>query len=207
MRPPNGDMDARTKAVIKGMGLIPVIWNADTVDTAFNNQGTFGTITENARSWTNQVFPDGILSLQHDLFDYTSRAVPSVLDVARTANKYQIVPLSTCLNKQNVGPVYATSGSYYNAVVGSVVLTPLEPIVDDSIDPEPVVVNPPNPGPIEVPTPVDPSLNDVVTSTRVLKPTDPVSVKKPLKSSAAGLDYLKTIVVTVVSISVILSYF
>ena len=120
-------MDTRTKAVIKAMGLVPVIWNAESSDTMFNSEETYGNITINARQWTNGNYPDGILSLQHDLFLYTARAIPEVLDVARAANKYQIVPLSECLNKQNVGPVYATSGNYYDAVLGTGVLKPTDP--------------------------------------------------------------------------------
>ena len=69
-RPPFGDYDDRVRAVLKSMGLIPVLWNYDTFD--YEYAGTDAQKQKVLNSVTNQVnqfknMNHGVISLSHDI--------------------------------------------------------------------------------------------------------------------------------------------
>ena len=117
IRPPFGDMDARTKAVFNTLGLTSIIWNADSKDAGLA-KGKIPTVTAQATQWSKEVNPDGILSLEHDLFEFSAQAIGPVLEVVKKST-YKPVPISVCAANENIGPVYLTSGKFYDLVVST----------------------------------------------------------------------------------------
>jgi peptidoglycan/xylan/chitin deacetylase (PgdA/CDA1 family) len=90
-RLPYGDIDDRVRAVVKALDLIPVMWNYDTADAGLA-QANIPTVVSKAKQWLTQPTPNGIMSLEHDLFQYSSLAAQSVVDVAK-ASKYTLVKM------------------------------------------------------------------------------------------------------------------
>jgi Polysaccharide deacetylase len=117
-RPPYGDIDARILAIAKAMDIVPILWERDTLDYTMNDGGrTAQTVLSDVDSWISQSNPNGIISLQHDLFELTAGIAPQVHDRVRNA-RYNTVKISECVSKQNPGVPYATSGKLYQIVTG-----------------------------------------------------------------------------------------
>ncbi|KAJ3159030.1 chitin deacetylase, partial [Irineochytrium annulatum] len=89
-RPPYGDIDARSRAVLKAMGLEVVVWNKDTSDWELSSypKKVRGGITPNVvenkvASWIKSPPKNqGIVSLEHDLWQYSASTGLKVVQVS-----------------------------------------------------------------------------------------------------------------------------
>ncbi|KAJ3075672.1 chitin deacetylase [Podochytrium sp. JEL0797] len=122
-RPPLGDIDERTRAVIKSVGLKIVIWNQDSADWYFSTippQKNFTEDQEIARfnSWianppsglgplnasstaitpigTNSSETPGIISIQHDLFPRSANMTSPTMELVLQAG-YNVMPVASCI--------------------------------------------------------------------------------------------------------------
>ncbi|KAF5316111.1 hypothetical protein D9619_006391 [Psilocybe cf. subviscida] len=109
MRPPQGDIDDRVRAISLAMGLTPIMWTSTPDGGKFDSNdwrvaggiltgtqafGIFQTLLSNAST-----FPTGFVTLQHDLFEITvDIAVGYTLDTAvKHTPKFNITPIGECL--------------------------------------------------------------------------------------------------------------
>jgi peptidoglycan-N-acetylglucosamine deacetylase len=76
MRPPFGARDARTDRVVKRLGMVPVMWDVDTRDSAGAGAGE---IAANADAGMRP----GAIILMHDTYDRSIAALPRVLQAAK----------------------------------------------------------------------------------------------------------------------------
>ncbi|KJA28096.1 carbohydrate esterase family 4 protein [Hypholoma sublateritium FD-334 SS-4] len=110
MRPPQGDIDDRVRAISMAMGMIPIIWTSTPDGGKFDSNDwrvagglltgvqavdTFKTILSNGTA-----LDTGFISLQHDLFEITvDIAVGYTIDLALTHEpKFNLQSIGECLN-------------------------------------------------------------------------------------------------------------
>ncbi|KAI9347241.1 hypothetical protein BDR26DRAFT_854801 [Obelidium mucronatum] len=116
-RPPGGDIDDRTRAVIQSVGLKTVIWNQDSNDWFFSTEPPQQNYTEQQelqkfKTWTtskkkkpsnleNQQQqqpqkPPGIISIQHDLFARSVKLAAPTLELVMKAG-FKVMPVGQCI--------------------------------------------------------------------------------------------------------------
>lgn len=121
MRPTFGSSDARTIAIFRALGLIPVQWTRSSGDTMYNSEASYRNITWHVKNWINSSNPEGIISLHHSSFyRWSEKALPSVVEAVKNST-YKAVKMSECLNKQGVGGPYLTSGLFYSFVTSPII--------------------------------------------------------------------------------------
>lgn len=76
MRPPFGARDARTDRVVKRMGMVPVMWDVDTRDSA-------GAGSDEIAANADAGMRPGAIVLMHDTYDRSLAALPRVLQAAK----------------------------------------------------------------------------------------------------------------------------
>lgn len=120
MRPSFGDMDARVNAIFTALDMVPILWTRDTLDYQLNPPAsiTEATITSSVASWLSSGNPNGVISLHHDRFALPVAITPAIINTILANNKYKAVLTSKCIDKQNRGAPYATSGKLYQLVTG-----------------------------------------------------------------------------------------
>jgi len=111
-RPPYGDIDDRVRAIAAQMGLTPIIWSSVTANNTRINFDTTdwnipgGTATgESSLTKFEQILndyvpllPNGLIVLQHDLYQQTvDLAVGYVLPMAIASGKFQLKSIINCL--------------------------------------------------------------------------------------------------------------
>ncbi|KAJ3411617.1 chitin deacetylase [Chytridiales sp. JEL 0842] len=113
MRPSYGDIDDRVRAVLKAMGLNVIIWNYDSNDWRLNSYPggdtagvTPDTVRQQCYAWGSNPSSQGILSLQHDAFQWSAYAAPGCMDAARD-KRFNVVTVSNCVG----GPPPYSDGS------------------------------------------------------------------------------------------------
>jgi peptidoglycan/xylan/chitin deacetylase (PgdA/CDA1 family) len=79
MRPPYGDYDPRVNRVVHGMGMVAVLWDVDSRDSAGAGSAE---IAANA----DQGLRPGAIVLMHETYDRSLAALPQVLAAARKKN-------------------------------------------------------------------------------------------------------------------------
>ncbi|KAJ3329379.1 chitin deacetylase, partial [Blyttiomyces sp. JEL0837] len=96
-RPPYGSIDERVVAVLNAMGLT-VIWiNHDSADWSYQqDESSVGPAVDNISKWLNGATPGGILSLEHDLYQYEVEIGQKVSDLIKQSNR-KPVTIETCL--------------------------------------------------------------------------------------------------------------
>ncbi|KAJ3278213.1 chitin deacetylase, partial [Rhizoclosmatium sp. JEL0117] len=112
-RPPVGDIDERTRAVIQSVGLKIVVWNQDSSDWFFSTippQNNFTEAQEIAKFKFWIAHPseagtmqegntNGFISLQHDLFNRSANmAIPTLQLVLKAG--YHVMPVGHCIGDQ-----------------------------------------------------------------------------------------------------------
>ncbi|KAJ3196392.1 chitin deacetylase [Irineochytrium annulatum] len=123
-RPPYGDIDARSYAVLKALGLEVIIWDHDTQDWELSNypSSILGGITpstvQNAVSSWVQKAPGNILSLEHDLWQYSAAQGPYAIGKAVAAG-YRVVTVEECVE----GPSAYLSGLSANETAATLATT------------------------------------------------------------------------------------
>lgn len=110
MRPPFGDIDNRVRGVLNALGLPAIIWNVDPSDAGLLQQNVGG-VVETAKKWITQSNPNGVIPIEHDLYQYSAMAAQMVIDLV-TQSAYEMVKMSQCLSNQNKGGPYITSGVF-----------------------------------------------------------------------------------------------
>jgi peptidoglycan/xylan/chitin deacetylase (PgdA/CDA1 family) len=95
MRPPYGDINSNLDKFLRRMGYRAMIWNLDTMDWQ-DAQSNPNLVVSNFKTNFNNLMPSGILSLQHDLFQYTADIVPSILSFIQTKS-YEFVSVERCV--------------------------------------------------------------------------------------------------------------
>jgi peptidoglycan/xylan/chitin deacetylase (PgdA/CDA1 family) len=76
MRPPFGSRDARTDRAVTRLGMVPVLWDVDTRDSAGAGSDQ---IAANAEAGMRP----GAIILMHDTYDRTLAALPRILAAAK----------------------------------------------------------------------------------------------------------------------------
>ena len=76
MRPPFGARDARTDRVVRRMGMVPIMWDVDTRDSA-------GAGTDEIAANADEGMRPGSIILMHDTYDRSLAALPRILESAR----------------------------------------------------------------------------------------------------------------------------
>ncbi|KAI8619310.1 hypothetical protein BC830DRAFT_1055265, partial [Chytriomyces sp. MP71] len=104
-RPPGGDIDARSRAILHAIGLEVVIWNKDSGDWMLVDSETeqqhginASTVSQEFASWIKTP-PDngnGIISLEHDFWKDSEAAAPACLEFVLKAG-YHVQPVGDCL--------------------------------------------------------------------------------------------------------------
>ncbi|CAG8455202.1 13373_t:CDS:1 [Ambispora gerdemannii] len=105
MRPPQGDVDNRVRAVMKALGYIVVLWDYDTGDflAAPGNKFDPNWIINNVTQWVKTP-PNGVdhghCSLEHDIHTISVNVIPTVLPMIQNAG-FKPQPISTCFGDKN----------------------------------------------------------------------------------------------------------
>jgi peptidoglycan/xylan/chitin deacetylase (PgdA/CDA1 family) len=76
MRPPYGARDARTDKMAARLGMVPVLWDVDTRDSA-------GAATEQIAANAEAGMRPGAIILMHETYDRTLAALPQILQAAK----------------------------------------------------------------------------------------------------------------------------
>ncbi|ORY38555.1 glycoside hydrolase/deacetylase [Rhizoclosmatium globosum] len=112
-RPPVGDIDERTRAVIQSVGLKIVVWNQDSSDWFFSTippQNNFTEAQEIAKFKFWIAHPseagtmqegntNGFISLQHDLFNRSANMAVPTLQLVQKAG-YHVMPVGHCIGDE-----------------------------------------------------------------------------------------------------------
>ena len=118
----DGDIDDRVRAVIRAVGLEPIIWNRDTLDWMFQNYNgvirgaspgppkivddiwvaqTPQQIPDLFKIWVSEAnFTTSVISLQHDLYEFSAKEVPASLDNLMNT-RFTVVDVLQCLKMAN----------------------------------------------------------------------------------------------------------
>ncbi|KAI9209611.1 uncharacterized protein BJ171DRAFT_484536 [Polychytrium aggregatum] len=106
MRPPYGDIDARVRGLLHKMGLKVVIWNRDTDDWELqtfnpNAQNSSQVVTPTSvrasiSSWIASPPAEGIISLEHDLFQLPAQIAGETLQRVSMAG-FNINTVASCV--------------------------------------------------------------------------------------------------------------
>ncbi|TPX33466.1 hypothetical protein SmJEL517_g03613 [Synchytrium microbalum] len=125
MRPPYGNIDTRTRAVLKLMGYQIVVWSQDTKDfqssipsNNFNEQW----IVNNMSIWATEQKAGSLVSgnnspitLEHDLFNISADAAPYAM-MQVLSRGFDVQPIGTCLGDQQwYSGVYSPAPPKYNS--------------------------------------------------------------------------------------------
>ncbi|KAJ3316213.1 chitin deacetylase [Blyttiomyces sp. JEL0837] len=124
-RPPYGDIDPRSRAVLKAMGLEIIIWNEDTDDWLMSDYPTKvlnGVTPEKVQATVDKWLAsppttNGIISLEHDLWQYTEGAAITIVDKVMKAG-YKVMPVQQCINGPSMY-MDGTSAAPVNMTVNS----------------------------------------------------------------------------------------
>lgn len=96
LRPPYGSINDAVSQTLAEMGYRAVMWNLDTEDWAEVANGTTADIITYTKGLIDSMYPQSILSLEHDLFNLTTAAVQSIIQYAK-AKGYTFIRLDECL--------------------------------------------------------------------------------------------------------------
>ena len=121
IRPPGGDMDRRTKAVIKAMGLVPILWNHDSYDYLINakkGRDSLEKMVADVQGWLSAPNDNGIISSHRDTLKISPDALINVLKVVSTGD-FSLVKMSECLSFYPHLVPYQTKGKFYDLVAQS----------------------------------------------------------------------------------------
>ncbi|KAJ3144771.1 chitin deacetylase [Irineochytrium annulatum] len=102
-RPPYGDIDRRSRAVLHSMGLKVVNWNADSTDWLLQYYPAETQATPNSvKKMFEYIIANppqdgesGVIMLEHDLFPYSAAEAPIALKLILNAG-YNVMPVSEC---------------------------------------------------------------------------------------------------------------
>ncbi|PWN44289.1 glycoside hydrolase/deacetylase [Ceraceosorus guamensis] len=104
-RPPEGDADARVRAIARVLGMQTVLWTKDADDwclrqghgTATSIQSCvqsapdLETVTKEQVSWVSGSKNDGVITLEHETTDQAIKAAGSLVNAAQKNKQYKIV--------------------------------------------------------------------------------------------------------------------
>ena len=100
-RPPYGEYNNLVDEITTNMGYQNVLWNLDTLDwqDVAKINGT-DIIVNRTKFLIDDLYPTGIIHLQHDLVNTSIQSVPEIIDYIRSKG-YKIVSLDKCLGITN----------------------------------------------------------------------------------------------------------
>ncbi|KAG9292005.1 hypothetical protein G9A89_017904 [Geosiphon pyriformis] len=114
MRPPQGDIDNRVRAIMKLLGYIIVGWSFDSGDFSAASGTKFNPdwIVSNLTNWMQTPNSGrGVCSLEHDIHRIAVNAVPIIVPIIKKAG-YRPQTIASCLGDQN--PYQTLSGNVAN---------------------------------------------------------------------------------------------
>jgi hypothetical protein len=112
------DSDARTKAVVKALGLIPIMPNRDSYDYLLKSNKSVKKLTADVKNWLMDPNDNGIISAHHDNLNLSSIALSSVLDLAMSSD-FSMVKMSECLSFYRRPEPYSIRGKFHDLIAKS----------------------------------------------------------------------------------------
>ncbi|KAH6588356.1 hypothetical protein BASA61_005999 [Batrachochytrium salamandrivorans] len=96
VRPPYGDIDNRVRAILRNLGLTPILWNLD-------SQDVYGAINVAEQFWMQANYGNAsVISLEHDFYAGTEAQATSALDaILAGSGQYTPMPVGRCLGRQS----------------------------------------------------------------------------------------------------------
>lgn len=128
MRAPKGLMSQRTMDIMAALGISTIHWSDDTRDWDKDMPDYEKAVVDSVTEWakTKKSVPGGVISLQHDFFDYSYKPALKTIPIVKNSG-FKTILVSECIKQ----PAYVTSGPFYELVVKDLPSAkPVDPIND-----------------------------------------------------------------------------
>ncbi|KAI9199734.1 uncharacterized protein BJ171DRAFT_601649 [Polychytrium aggregatum] len=95
MRPPYGEIDAKSRNVIRGLGFIPVIWSNDSSD--WDDTVSVESVKSEVDRWASDTSRPPAIGLEHDLNDREAQLARYIIPKLMSGG-YKLKPVAECLD-------------------------------------------------------------------------------------------------------------